>query len=111
VFVDQANNKLGREFSEVVKMQNQIDMVKDEAEVAASISAIKGEEWGNCSSVEDQPSFQEEEAAKVPYVGDKVRANIKIDLLFHIIRFLASTCYLALFIYRKKLKRLIVLVQ
>jgi ubiquitin thioesterase protein OTUB1 len=71
VFVDQANNKLGREFSEVVKMQNQIDMVKDEAEVAASISAIKGEEWGNCSSVEDQPSFQEEEAAKVPYVGDK----------------------------------------
>lgn len=53
-------------------MQNQNDMVKDEAEVAASISALKGEEWG-CCSVEDEPSFQEEESAKVPYVGDKVR--------------------------------------
>uniref|UniRef100_A0A1J3ELS9 Ubiquitin thioesterase n=1 Tax=Noccaea caerulescens TaxID=107243 RepID=A0A1J3ELS9_NOCCA len=51
-------------------MQNQNDMVKDEAEVAASISALKGEEWG-CCSVEDEPSFQEEESAKVPYVGDK----------------------------------------
>ncbi|CAL9216514.1 unnamed protein product [Arabidopsis halleri] len=52
-------------------MQNQN---QDEAEVAASISAIKGEEWGNCSSLEDaldQPSFQEDESAKVPYVGDK----------------------------------------
>lgn len=58
----------------VATMQNQNDMVKDEAEVAASISALKGEEWG-CCSVEDEPSFQEEESAKVPYVGDKVRPN------------------------------------
>lgn len=60
-------------------MQNSNDMVKDEADVAASISGIKGEEWGNCSSVEDameQPSFQEQESAKVPYVGDKVRAHL-----------------------------------
>lgn len=60
-----------------MRMQNQ-NQNQDEAEVAASISAIKGEEWGNCSSLEDaldQPSFQEDEAAKVPYVGDKVRAN------------------------------------
>ncbi|KAL1218726.1 OVARIAN TUMOR DOMAIN-containing deubiquitinating enzyme 1 [Cardamine amara subsp. amara] len=56
-------------------MQNQNEIVKDEAEeVAASISAIKGEEWGCSSSIEDamdQHSFQEEEAAKVPYVADK----------------------------------------
>ncbi|XP_010499311.1 PREDICTED: ubiquitin thioesterase otubain-like [Camelina sativa] len=54
-------------------MQNQNDMVKDEAEVAAA--SIKCEEWGTCSSLEDasmdQPSFQEDESAKVPYVGDK----------------------------------------
>lgn len=53
-------------------MQNQNDLLKDEAEIAASISEIKCEEWGNCSTVEDEASFQEEEAAKVPYVGDKV---------------------------------------
>lgn len=65
-------------------MQNQNEILKDEAQVAASISAIKGEELGNCSSVEDameQPSFQEVEAAKVPYVADKVRAMIFFYLL------------------------------
>ncbi|KAJ4870005.1 Ubiquitin thioesterase otubain-like [Raphanus sativus] len=50
-------------------MQNQNDTVKDDAELAASISAMKGEEWGCCSV--EEPSFQEDEAAKVPYVGDK----------------------------------------
>ncbi|CAA7025753.1 unnamed protein product [Microthlaspi erraticum] len=45
-------------------MQNENDMVKDEAEVAASISALEGEEWGYCS-LEDEPSFQEEDSVKV----------------------------------------------
>lgn len=55
----------------IVRMQNQNDTVKDEAEVAASMSAMKGEEWGCCSV--EEPSFQDDhEAAKVPYVGDKV---------------------------------------
>lgn len=53
-------------------MQNQNDLLKDDVEIAASIPEIKYEEWGNCSTVEDEPSFQEEESAKVPYVGDKV---------------------------------------
>ncbi|KAF3505987.1 hypothetical protein F2Q69_00008185 [Brassica cretica] len=47
-------------------MQNQNDTVKDDAELAASISA---EQWGCCSV--EEPSFQDDEAAKVPYVGDK----------------------------------------
>ncbi|KAG2290808.1 hypothetical protein Bca52824_037477 [Brassica carinata] len=50
----------------VRRMQNQNDTVKDDAELAASISA---EQWGCCSV--EEPSFQDDEAAKVPYVGDK----------------------------------------
>ncbi|CAH8349888.1 unnamed protein product [Eruca vesicaria subsp. sativa] len=50
-------------------MQNENDTVKDDAELAASISATQEKEWGCCSVQE--PSFQEEEAAKVPYLGDK----------------------------------------
>ncbi|CAN8304053.1 unnamed protein product [Cochlearia groenlandica] len=53
-------------------MQNQNDMVKDESEVSSSISAFNYEEWGSCSGEDAmKPSFQEEESAKVPYVGDK----------------------------------------
>ncbi|KAF3598024.1 hypothetical protein DY000_02023258, partial [Brassica cretica] len=44
------------------RMQNHNDAVKDD-------EAVKVEEWGNCS-VENVQSFQEE-AARVPYVGDK----------------------------------------
>lgn len=58
----------------LVTMQNPDEVVKDEVEAAASISVLKGEEeWPKCSGEDLTPelSFQEEEAAKVPYVGDK----------------------------------------
>ncbi|XP_010540436.1 PREDICTED: ubiquitin thioesterase otubain-like [Tarenaya hassleriana] len=51
-------------------MQNQDDVMKVEAESVASISELKGEEeWPNCSG--EELSFQEDQTAKVPYVGDK----------------------------------------
>lgn len=56
------------------RMQNQNDTVKDDAELAASISA---EQWGCCSV--EEPSFQDDEAAKVPYVGDKVSTKSNLN--------------------------------
>lgn len=58
----------------VRRMQNQNDTVKDDAELAASISA---EQWGCCSV--EEPSFQDDEAAKVPYVGDKVSTKSNLN--------------------------------
>lgn len=55
-------------------MQNQNDTVKDDAELAASMSA---EQWGCCSV--EEPSFQDDEAAKVPYVGDKVSTKSNLN--------------------------------
>ncbi|CAH8299142.1 unnamed protein product [Eruca vesicaria subsp. sativa] len=48
----------------VVRMQNDNDVVKED----------NVEEWGNCSSAENVPSFQQDDeqaASKVPYVADK----------------------------------------
>ncbi|CAN8291073.1 unnamed protein product [Cochlearia groenlandica] len=59
-------------------MQIQNDTVKSESEVTASVSETKGEECGDCYGgdvMEESSCFQgdgnEEEATKVPYVGDK----------------------------------------